>query len=119
MQKNTAHFQVDFQTHYTLPYQVFRCSVFYKIVINLYKYSNENVVLCEQKKGFRPNIHIYIKLLKERSFFCPNSFPSCCNNTVMIRNDQTNFTTQRVVVQYVKISNFHYIFTLICLDLVE
>ena len=64
-------------------------------------------------------IHIYIKLLKERSFFCPNSFPSCCNNTVMIRNDQTNFTTQRVVVQYVKISNFHYIFTLICLDLVE
>ena len=57
MQKNTAHFQLDFQTHYTLPYQVFRCSVFYKIVINLYKYSNENVVLREQKKGFRTSMY--------------------------------------------------------------
>ena len=56
MQKNTAHFQVDFQTHYTLPYQVFRCSVFYKIVINLYIYSNENVVLREQNTPFRTNM---------------------------------------------------------------
>ena len=47
---------MEVQPLITQPYRVFKDFVFYKTLINLYKCSNKNVVLCDGDFRFQTNV---------------------------------------------------------------